>query len=594
MIYISSITIKNFKCYKDVKFNFDPQFNLIIGGNNVGKSTLLESLRLWQFAFSKFLKDRTNQQSSSFYATQYFSFTLEELSFLRISNLRNLFYNRDKTKNIEITISISNSKETIDFPIIFTLTTEELNLRFELCTNTNIRATVSDNLLKILNKPKGTSFKNSFLITYISPIFLLPSKESFQAKGLIIDKLHQARADEVIRNLIHLYAPKDWQTKGKQKKSDILSNIESTLDYIIRGENIETNSPLYEFYSNFKQDEDSFIEIFAKNANGQKVELAQLGSGTINLLNILSILSYGDFSKYNLNVLLLDEPDSHLHSNHQKRLFEYLIKVSKDKNKQMFIITHNHELIDCADKVLYISDLKTKEIISLIPKDKYYNIYKEIAPDYHKKMLEISEKRTVESKLKVLTKPILICEGSTDITILQKAFKTLYGIPSFFNNELSIIDANGASLVASAIKSDFSDFIRIGLFDSDKAGIEQYKALIKNQKFIEDKDKTFLAQKGNKYILTLPIPNFRTDIADWYLENSCIEYMFSDETLEKFGIELENKKGNLYKTIKELNSAKTKIQKKLEFFTLQDFKPFAKLFIIISKIINFNLPNIKD
>lgn len=303
MIYISSITIKNFKCYKDVKFNFDPQFNLIIGGNNVGKSTLLESLRLWQFAFSKFLKDRTNQQSSSFYATQYFSFTLEELSFLRISNLRNLFYNRDKTKNIEITISISNSKETIDLPIIFTLTTEELNLRFELCTNTNIRATVSDNLLKILNKPKGTSFKNSFLITYISPIFLLPSKESFQAKGLIIDKLHQARADEVIRNLIHLYAPKDWQTKGKQKKSDILSNIESTLDYIIRGENIETNSPLYEFYSNFKQDEDSFIEIFAKNANGQKVELAQLGSGTINLLNILSILSYGDFSKYNLNVL---------------------------------------------------------------------------------------------------------------------------------------------------------------------------------------------------------------------------------------------------------------------------------------------------
>ena len=431
----------------------------ISGGNNAGKSTILEALRLWQLAFNKFLKDRTNQQSSSFYANQYFSFTIEELSFLRINEFKNLFFNRDVSKSIEISLVLTNDTTSVDLPIIFKLSTEELNLRFELCNPYKKRQGASDSLLKVLGKLKGSSFKESMLITYVNPIFLLPNKEVFQAKGLIIDKLHQSKADEVIRNLIHLYAPKEWQTKEKQKKLKELSNIENNLHYIITGEDSINGRTIYRFYSNFKQNEDSIIEIFARNSDDKKVELAQLGSGTVNLLNILVILTYGDYSKYNLNVLLLDEPDSHLHANHQKRLFEHLQKVSKDDNKQMFIITHNHELIDCAEQVLYIPENKNEVNISAIPKDEYYNIYKEIAPEYHEKMLEISEKKKIEKELKEIKKTVLICEGTTDVAILKHAYKQLYGSDIFFDGNIEIKERNGASRVGQAITSEHGNLL---------------------------------------------------------------------------------------------------------------------------------------
>ena len=61
-MYISKLKIVNFKCFKDTEITFDENFNLIIGENNSGKSTIFDALRLWQLAFHRFLKDRTPER----------------------------------------------------------------------------------------------------------------------------------------------------------------------------------------------------------------------------------------------------------------------------------------------------------------------------------------------------------------------------------------------------------------------------------------------------------------------------------------------------------------------------------------------------
>ncbi|MBC7447591.1 MAG: AAA family ATPase, partial [Hymenobacteraceae bacterium] len=42
--FIQDITIRNFKCFEELKIEGCGQFNLILGDNNVGKTSVLEAL----------------------------------------------------------------------------------------------------------------------------------------------------------------------------------------------------------------------------------------------------------------------------------------------------------------------------------------------------------------------------------------------------------------------------------------------------------------------------------------------------------------------------------------------------------------------
>ena len=287
-MYISKLKIRNFKCFDEVEINFDPNFNLIIGENNSGKSTIFDALRLWQLAFKKFLKDRTNNQQSSFYASQFFSFTIDDISFLRIIDFPNLFKKKGQNdKNFEISISVSSNNDTVSIPIIFSKTTEGQVLRFELCKQTSDRLRTSQLLSQVSNKPFGSDFKEVFLFTYINPIFLLPTKEPLFSIGYIWNKLHEAKANEVIRNIIYLISPEKKKLK-KEAKSIKLIEIENSLKEILQIEDISFSKSL--------ENEESYIRIFSKNNFlSTEVEINQLGSGTINVLNILSVLAYGDY-----------------------------------------------------------------------------------------------------------------------------------------------------------------------------------------------------------------------------------------------------------------------------------------------------------
>jgi predicted ATP-dependent endonuclease of OLD family len=612
-MYISKLKIGNFKCFKEVTINFDPNFNLIIGENNSGKSTIFEAFRLWQIAFNKFLKDRTNKDSkSSFYSREYYSLTIDELTFLRIEKFENLFF--PFSRKIEISITLQNGNQYSELPIFFTLNSEGQNLRFNLCGTKSDRSKVSDYLLKVLDKTKGASFKDVLLMSYINPIFHLPTKEPKYSRGYVLDKLHQAKANEVIRNLIDDYAPIEYQTlknKNPKRKGQELVDIENTLHDILTSSELEEGQePILTFTSNLKPDEDVNISLIAKNSNtNTKVEVSQLGSGTLNILNILAVLGYGDYERFSLTVLLLDEPDSHLHSNHQKKLYEDLIKKSKDINKQIFVITHNHELIECSENVLFIDHEKIKENkkIELITKEEYYKVYKKIAIEYHQKMIEIAEKKEIESRLIEITKPTLYCEGSTDVTILKEAFEKLYNT-EFFNNQIEIKDANSASEVALKIKhSPNKDLFLIGLLDHDKEGLEQKNSLLNRTKILKETDCDFHFIKCvkennnskviefNTHLLLLPINNERIKFT-YFRNNFFIEYMFDNNVLkEKLKITMFTDDGETFEKIiiddkgKILQSEKDKVIKNINSLEREDFVNFIPLFEKIAKIINYDL-----
>ena len=85
--------------------------------------------------------------------------------------------------------------------------------------------------------------------------------------------------------------------------------------------------------------------IFLAETNGKDTpkDIALLGSGTLQIMEILLNLYHTESQNKDFIVLLLDEPDSHIHRDIQGRLIELLTKFTS-KN-QIFITTHNEALI---------------------------------------------------------------------------------------------------------------------------------------------------------------------------------------------------------------------------------------------------------
>lgn len=585
MLYISKIKIKNFKCFGELEVEFDPNFNLIIGGNNSGKSTIFDALRLWQFAFQNFLKDRTNNQQSSFYAHQYSSFTINDISFLRIQDFKN-FYKNSRIKDFEISLTISNGNNEVSLPIIFTRTTKDHVINFQLLKSPDLRKGISKKLSEILDLPFGSDFKETFLFTHINPIFLLTNNEPLYAKGYILNKLRESKANEIIRNILFTISPEQKKLK-KENKNNKLIDIEEDIKKILNIDDISFSKRL--------EDEESYIKIFSKNEKlNTLVEINQLGSGTINVLNILSVLAYGDYERFKLNALLLDEPDSHLHFNHQSRLYHHLKKVSEDTNKQIFIITHNSTLISQFDKVLFLEDNKKK--INTIMLDEYLeNHLKKIDESHYNVMKDLSETKKEKEKLENLlrdsNKPIIFCEGTSDVSILQKAFKKLYNI-ELFNNEVKIEGGGGEGEVGNKVKSNKTKNIIIGILDNDHAGQKQRDKIIKDHNFNKI-DETHCVNSKN-HLVILPIPDFRKNAAVYFEKKTFIEYLFSDTTLEeKLEVVLTQHRGETFKRFDDtkIDYIKSQVIKNIDKLDKCDFIHFKPLFEKIAEIIEYKLPN---
>lgn len=602
-MYLKKIKIKNFKSIKNLTINFDENFNVIIGSNNSGKSTVFEAIRLWNLAFDAFLKERSNtsNSNSSFYATQYFFFNLEQLAFLRITELKELFNNKAR-KNIEITltfarhkyklsnrkyknyikfeckkIDIDNTIVEVDIPIAFTKTSEKVNLRFSLYTEKNQREKCSADLLDLLSLKKGSSLKNAFLCTYIKPIFSIVTNEPKYAEAYFRHKLNLGQVDQVLRNLIeHNLKINDNQNKIQEIiKRIFFSNINQDIENI------------FELESKFDPDKDKFLKIIVNNKIlNSKVELSLLGSGLLNVLNILSVFLYG-YQNFKLSLMLLDEPDSHLHYNNQKELYENLNQLAQQTKQQIFIITHNHELITSSEKIIYLDP--EQSVISPTPSDDI-KIYKELSEDYYKLVKNYEEYSRIIS---ISNKPILKVEGASDLRILKLAYSKLYGrnLEEYF--ELiddsylgkQLIFLKGASGVGKLLTEQFiGNKTIIGIVDHDIPGLNALNEFKKLQDKIEGEIteiSSFHYKIQDRHLLLLPIPMFREKQAKWFENNVEIEYLFTDDILKNhFGVtNLSCETGNTYeKFIGDSHKKLVSNQDKLESLDKKNFENFRILF----------------
>ncbi len=435
-MYIKRLYLKNFKKFEELQVYFNKNSNLIIGENNIGKTTIFDALLLWKMAYDslisyngKDLLKKSNWNSMNI--------TFTKLQMFRIVNARDLFL--DHKKNAIVSLLISNETEDFELKIEMQIPgIEDSYIRFKNSSTLNEFKRFAEYAKKL-----NIKLKDMISISVTKPLFFISKHEIFYNKVIIEKYSYLGKNYEILRNKI-------IQTIENEKFDYLEDKLTNVTDkkFKIRFKNIRN------------KENSEYIKLTVKEEDKKEVDISLIGSGLLHLLEIFSSLYVKQKYKNALNVLLLDEPDSHIHSKLQSRLIN---ELRNDTDRQVFIISHNDRIIlkPNFDEIIYLIDEKIdNKNIFTSNKEEFFQIRNELADEFYK--LEQEYWDDIDT-----TKHTIFVEGLSDKIILEKAFE--YFAPEFLQ-DIKIEEGGGYNFVKNKILSwHYSGVAKkaIAIFDYD-------------------------------------------------------------------------------------------------------------------------------
>ena len=306
MPIIRRLTLKNFKRFAEVSFEI-PGHLVLAGPNNTGKTTLLQAIAAWGFGLSKWLElGADNNPRRNGYPWQDLERT--QFSAVALRSFDQLWNDRRRDQPLEIGLQFDRRP-----------TLCVLEFRFRAAGLAQVRPR-SD--FPVLHAQLGVLNLHT---TFIPAIAGLSSEERRLAdKESIQDLLAQARAGEVLRNLLVLAHNDDAAWSDLNRSLRRMFGIE--LLPPSRGMTLACD---------YRR---------ADDVRAPALDIATAGSGVLQVLLVLSLMLTQSGS-----VLLIDEPDAHLHLILQKTIYGELRDVAARRKSQLILATHSEQVVDSVD-----------------------------------------------------------------------------------------------------------------------------------------------------------------------------------------------------------------------------------------------------
>ncbi|SIQ18234.1 ATP-dependent endonuclease [Aquipseudomonas alcaligenes] len=563
-MHIKNIQIENFKAFKKINIECNERFNVIVGENNIGKSTIFEALSLWKFAYDSLIQERNKNKFYKASTNYYLSFS--SLSQIRLVDDDDIFY-APSIGSAAITLTIVDNEKSFDLKIKF----EKPGIK-----NSYLRIFNSDNFEAFERfsehiKNKQCTLKNALFIYQTRPISTIFKDEPFYNNAQIERKISIGKSHDVLRNKI-LKTENPQATKVSERFASLEGRLERVLKrrYTIR-------------FKNKNRTDEEYVRITIENDKQRELEASLMGSGFLQVVEIFSTIEYIEKNTDGICLILIDEPDSHIHSDLQSHLID---ELKSHNDSQAFVITHNDRLINKVNPgELYFLNNAIKENgkLTALQIDEFPKVKEALASI----LSEIEQDNQT---------PILITEGASDQNILCTAWAKLFPenempfkiIPSGIQIDESKRTGNADSVRRSIeYISTLSDQTIIGLFDNDREGNEQFKGL--NSNIFEPHSAVNFCRKHltkNIYGMLLPITPHRKifsspqNIIQRYF---VIEHYFSDEILDANEMKDEPILGT---EVFEIKGNKSKFATACANLDASEFENFRLLFDEITKIIN--------
>ena len=368
------LEIENFKCFQ--KFELKLQdFNVVIGVNNSGKTTILQALIFGHYLIRKCVWSDRNKL---------FSANKTDYVFDLIPNMfvKDLWFNQ-KTRG----------KGNTSVPIkIFLEYEDDLKFGFE------IHYRYGGLNHKVVEIPAIISTKKMEGILSEPPLLIPASTgiivhEEYRASGVRDFLISSGRSSELIRSFLY-----DIIMKGDGITKEI-ELIRTKLRHVFGITDLKVE---------WNEATDPYMRTFYKE-KGNTFDLVSGGSGFIQFIQILSKIYYRKSP-----IVIIDEPDAHLNPNLVYDMIRTLQDYAKEIQVQLIIATHSKDVLDIVEpEQIFIID-------SSLDESKTCDEAKKAA--YEALNIELPSRDL--AYLQMFNK-VLLVEGSSDITLLQRFGTTL-------------------------------------------------------------------------------------------------------------------------------------------------------------------------
>lgn len=421
-MYIKTVKIQNFKCFRKFELNLNDDINIIVGNNEAGKSTLLEAIHLALTGVldGKYLKNEINPYIFN-------NDAIEE------------YYNDIKKGLPEIIIELYFDN----------LNKEDIQYNECRGTHNSIRVDESGIQLKILFNDEYKSEYKDFIdsIKDYKDMYILPIEfykievisfsgnnityKKIPIKSILIDSSNNKLkngSDIYISYIINKSLTDKEQIQifnaHREMKTSFAENenIKKINDRIFKDNNyISSNKQLKLSVDFFNNNWESMLMPYMEN-----IPFQYIGKGEQCYIKTNLALLHNKSQEASL--ILLEEPENHLSHSKLNSLLKN-IKDNVSNNKQIIITTHSSFV---ANKMLLNN-------IIIINNNSNTNFKK-----LSEQTFNFFEKASGYDTLRlVLSKKTVLVEGDSDELIFQRAYKDIYEkLP--IENEIDVISVGTA------------------------------------------------------------------------------------------------------------------------------------------------------
>jgi len=297
---IHRVRLRRFKRFGDVEFDL-PGHLVFAGPNNTGKTTVLQAIAAWSLALDRWKQLNDFQRHGGAYTRAPIARQAFAAVPLRTFDL--LWREREYNGSVEIEI-----QETAGWTVAMEL--------------------IADSTEQIYVRPRPSASPEVVRQATLSAVFVpamsgLGTEEPLYQRPKVDQLLGQAKPGDVLRNLL----------VEASKSESAWAALQDSIGRLFGFELLPPDAAGAHILAEYRE-----------RAGGPRLDIASAGSGFQQVLMLLTFLQTRPGA-----VLLLDEPDAHLHVLLQDAIYSELRAVAARQRSQLVIATHSEVIVNAVE-----------------------------------------------------------------------------------------------------------------------------------------------------------------------------------------------------------------------------------------------------